>query len=461
MNLRFFRQTLAAACTAACLGGGSLFWPLPEARSENPAELTLDAAVTIALAGNPLIRLSASGREAADARVSQAQAGWMPSLQFNETYTHSNNPVAVFGTLLEQGRFGSQNFQIDALNDPPSIDNFRTSVTLRQPLFDQLQTPSRVAQARIGRQQADLQSESVRQQIRFETIRAYFGILVARARKTVAEDAVRMAEADRKQIQDRFEKGLIVQSDLLALEVQVADFRQQEIETGGDVVVAYAGLNTVLGLPPETPQRVIGDLSEKKFEIPAQDELLRIALDQRPDHRRAGLAVDMRKESVRERKGEYLPRVDLMASYGGSAQNLKHGSSDYTLGASLSLNIFDGGRQGRLREARAAESAAEAERHHSANQIRLEVVRACQQFISARERVGVAARAIDQAAETLRIVRNRYHVGLTTITEVLRAENALVRARLNQVMARYEHYVSYAGVLLATGRLTDVGPFSS
>ena len=102
---------------------------------------------------------------------------------------------------------------------------------------------------------------------------------------------------------------------------------------------------------------------------------------------------------------------------------------------------------------------AAAEQEHLANQIRLEVVRAYQQHVSARERLAVAGQVIDQATETHRIIQNRYREGLTTITEVLRAETALVRARLNLVAARYDHYVSYAHVLLSVGKLTDIQPF--
>jgi outer membrane protein TolC len=104
---------------------------------------------------------------------------------------------------------------------------------------------------------------------------------------------------------------------------------------------------------------------------------------------------------------------------------------------------------------------ATAERENVSNQIRLEVTRAYHQYISARDRRGVAARAITQAEEALRIVEDRYRGGLTTITEVLMAETALVRARMNLLGARYDHYVSYAHVLLATGRLVDVQPFVS
>jgi outer membrane protein TolC len=135
------------------------------------------------------------------------------------------------------------------------------------------------------------------------------------------------------------------------------------------------------------------------------------------------------------------------------------GSSDYAVGASVTVNIFDAGRKARINQARAAEAIAQAEQEQLANQISFEVVRAYQQFVSARERLLVVAQTTTQASEVLRIVRDRYREGLTTITEVLRAELALVRARTDVLTARHDHYVAYANVLLATGRLKDVRPF--
>jgi outer membrane protein TolC len=127
----------------------------------------------------------------------------------------------------------------------------------------------------------------------------------------------------------------------------------------------------------------------------------------------------------------------------------------------VTFNLFDAGRDARINQARAAESLAASQQEHLANQIRLEVVRAYQQFVSARERVKVAERVIAHATEALRIVQDRYNEGLTTITEALRAETALARAQSNLISARYDYYVGYAALLLASGQLNDVGPFVS
>ena len=154
-----------------------------------------------------------------------------------------------------------------------------------------------------------------------------------------------------------------------------------------------------------------------------------------------------------------LPRIDVFANMGVSRYNWVQGSGDYLVGASVTFNLFDAGRSSRIAQARAAATLVASEQEQLANQIRFEVVRACQLFISARERVAVAQRAINQADEALRIVQDRYNEGLTTITEVLRAQTALVRARLNLAGARYDHYVGYANVLLSSGQLNDVQPF--
>jgi outer membrane protein len=435
--------------------------PAPAVDQKEEKSLALSRAVDLALQNNPRIRATRSGREMADAQLREAQGERWPLLQFNETYTRSNNPVFVFGSLLEQGRFGPQNFDIDSLNNPDALNNFRTAVNLKWPLFDQLQSSTRVAQARIGQEQAEYQKEMVDQRVRFEVIRAYYGVLVAQERKEVAAEAVRMAEAERKRIDDLFQSGLVVQSDLLSAQVQEAEFRQHQVQAEGDVVTAYALLNTVMGLPVETPQKVSGRLEKKYFPAARAEDLIGQALKHRPDYARVASAVRSKEEGVRGAKGNYLPRVDVFSSYGISGKDLSSGSSDYAIGAGLTFDLFDLSRGAKLDKARAAHSLASAEREELASQIRLDVVQAHQSYVTAGERLKVAADSVSQAREALRIVQDRYREGLTIITEVLRSETALVRSRLNLIAARYDYYLGYARILMTSGRLTDVQPFES
>jgi outer membrane protein TolC len=377
------------------------------------------------------------------------------------SFTRSNNPVFVFGSLLEQGQFGPENFAINSLNHPDAINNLRSSLTLRFPVFDQRETTTRIASARIRQQQADQQSSLIEQQIRFEVIKSYYGLLLAQAKFRVAEDAVRTAEADVKRARDLVETGVTVQSDLLAARVQLSQFRQQEIQMRGELVTALAALNMALGLPVETQQQPSGELVDRRFTVDVVELLSSQALQNRPDYQKAVLSLRDASTHLHGARGEWLPRVDAFVSTGFSSEHLTNGSGDYAAGATVSFNVFDAGRKTRIAQASAAQSIANAEQERLANQIRFEIVRAYQQYVSARERLEVVAEVSAQASETLRIVQDRYHAGITTITELLRAETALVRARSDVLAARYDQYLSYANVLLATGQLKDAAVFGS
>ncbi|HSO75539.1 MAG TPA: TolC family protein, partial [Blastocatellia bacterium] len=220
------RTEIAAAIVllflCVLIGPGSTTVTRAQTPGPQGEALTLPQAVEIALRTNPLVRETGFGRDMAEAQLGEARAGRLPFVQFGESLTHSNNPVFAFGSLLEQGRFGPQNFELNSLNNPDALQNFRTSLIFRLPIFDQKQTMTRINQAELARKQADAQSEIVIQQIRFEVVKSYYGVLVAQSKKEVADEAVRLAEADVKRARDLFDTGLVVQSDLLASQVQVA-----------------------------------------------------------------------------------------------------------------------------------------------------------------------------------------------------------------------------------------------
>ena len=69
-------------------------------------------------------------------------------MSYTESYLRSNNPVFVFGTLLNQRRFGPENFEIDRLNNPDSLQNFQSLVRVRQTLFDARRTKHAIRAAR-------------------------------------------------------------------------------------------------------------------------------------------------------------------------------------------------------------------------------------------------------------------------------------------------------------------------
>ncbi|HSR66634.1 MAG TPA: TolC family protein [Acidobacteriota bacterium] len=421
--------------------------------------LSLEAAVDEALRLHPALQEARSLGDAAEARVEQARASRLPGLFFEETFTHSNNPVFAFGKKLEQADFSQNDFALDALNSPGALSNFRSSLELRLPVFTRWRIESGIAQAEEGLAVAEAGREWATQQVRFQVIRRYYRVLLAQAELEVAEQALQTAQGEVSRTRDRFEQGLVVASDLMAMEVQAAEFEQQRIQARGGVETARAALNLALGRPLGERPALSGSLQDRDFQAGSLQELIAAALSRRGDVRAAEGQIEISRQDIRKARGDYLPEVGLFAEFGQSSRDLSSGSSDFAVGARLTFDLLDFGRSARISEASAHREAARARRQALHDQVSLAVVRALQDFQSARQRLEVASQAVQQAEETLRIVQDRHQVGLTDVTETLRSQTALVRARSNQLGARYALYLGYARLLLESGGLHDTAVF--
>jgi outer membrane protein TolC len=91
--------------------------------------------------------------------------------------------------------------------------------------------------------------------------------------------------------------------------------------------------------------------------------------------------------------------------------------------------------------------------------VAMETITAWHRLRVARETAAVADSGAEQAGAAARIVRDRYEQGLTTITEQLRAQTALVSARFDLLAARYESLIAHTELLRAMGDLDDVQTF--
>lgn len=418
--------------------------------------LDLKTAVDKAIDSNPITKSAESRVRIADAKMREHAAGKRPSFNLSQSVVRSNNPVFVFGSLLEQGCFGPSNFAIDSLNNPNGLFNFRTQFNGQISLLDQRQTSSRVSLAEIAKRQSVLSAEAARQQLRFDVIKTYFGVILERNLVTVAVDAMKTAEANRKKTQDMVDVGMTNDADRLAAEVELANAGQRKVEANGQLITTLASLNLTIGEKPDLEHDLTGDLRERFFPVEDQAELIRLALENRPDYQRATLEIESSRVQKRSIRDQRLPRVDAFGNFGYSSPYIANGSTDYTVGLNLSYTLFDPGRKARTEQAVETEVLAELERDNLANQIRLDVIRALQAFKTSEAKIRVSIKSIDQAEEALRIIDDRYKFGLTTFTEVLRGNSALVRAKQDLITSRYEYYVNFARLLLATGRLDDV-----
>ena len=422
-------------------------------------ELTLRQATGEALHKNPGLRMAAARQNAAAGGLAEARSYWLPRIDVSETAMRSNNPVFVFGSLLEQGRFGPANFDPRFLNNPDPLRNYRLGLNVRFTVFDQLRRFDSMRQASNSVAQAKAGTDETQQATRLDVLAKFYGLLVEEARRDVAVEAVRSAEADASAMREKLRQGLLVESDALSAEVQLASFRQQQIEAEGGVRVARAALNTTIGRDALAETSARGELPKAIREEAPLEELFRRGLAARGELHAAKLGTDNARLRLQMARGSLLPRLDTFASWGASGPSIGDRNSDHAIGAIVSFDVFDGSKFARIAQARAGAEEANAAQSAARDKVSMEIIGAYERVRSARERIHVAEIAAEQAASAARIVRDRYEQGLTTITEQLRAQTALVTARLNLLSARYDYVIGSADLARSTGGLHDVDLF--
>ncbi|MGA8151462.1 MAG: TolC family protein [Terriglobales bacterium] len=450
----FFKVVLSAATLLSCVSALAQ-------RETQSSSLTVQQAVTIALEKNPLRKAAIADTKAASAGVRVARSFLMPHLGFSETATRGDDPVYVFGSKLRQQRFTSVDFALNKLNMPLPFGNFSTRFGGNWTLFDSFATWHGVNHAKQMNEAVGHQLDRTDQEIVFRVVSSYYDVLLAAKELEVAEQSAKTANSIMDRSQARFDSGLTVESDLLTAKVRMAARQQELIRARNTLDVARAQLNTAMGVSLESPFQISEVLAERTLPAPELGEVEKQALVTRPDLKRIASEEEAQRQSVSIAKSSFGPRVNAFATWEMDNPTFVAGGggNNWLGGIEVQFDIFQGGaKRAELSRQRALEEKVVAMKQAAGDAVRLEVRRAYYETDANRQQIEVARAAIAQAQESLRINQDRYDSGLTTITDLLGAEDAARRSQTDYWEAVYHFQTSYANLQLASGSLNPQSP---
>jgi outer membrane protein TolC len=416
--------------------------------------LTLEDAIKRAQGETADARALASAIGEANARIDRAQSGFWPRVDVTETVQRGNQPVFVFSSLLSQRRFTSANFAIPALNHPDPVTNTRTAVALEQPVFDAGLTRLSVQAAKLDRELAMATRDAADQDLAFRAAQAFVRVLQLEATVRATDAAVAAAESDRQRARARRDVGLVTEADGLAVDVHLADMRQRQIATTGDLVVARMQLAESVGLPLTASVVPVKPVSPLASTDGDGEALVQEALTTHPGLRLANLQVQRADNGRRTARAGFLPTVGVQGGWEFNGATLGAQQSSWVIGAEVRVNVFRGfADSARMAEAGHAQVRATAERERVAQRIEVDVRAALAQLAAARAREEAGRTALTQARESQRIIRDRYESGLATVTDVLRAAEAMLDAESRATSAEMAVILQTVALDRAVGRL--------
>ncbi len=394
-------------------------------------------------------------REAAAARLSQAKGFRLPSVTLEENWIDTDSPAEAFALTMNQERFSFNDFVTGDPNDPDRMSTAITRLEIMLPIYTGGEIGGRVDQATLAADAAARQAQWAGHQAALAAAEAFamldqakeFAALLERARETVRAH-VDMARA-------YVDQGMVVRSEFLRAEVELARVDDMLAEARGNVRVAQANLafrmNADQGVPFEPePLPAPAPLAEGL-------EAFLASADGRADLAAARLLLHAAELEERVKRSAFLPKVGVVAR-GDLVDDVlfgAHGEST-TIMARASINLLAGGSDKAARTAARWEARAGAEDvARFAEGVRLEVRQAYEAAMTARARHATAARALDAAREAERITSERFKTGVVKMIDVLDAATARREAETRELVARVEAHTAALRLAVKAGRAPE------
>ncbi len=411
------------------------------------APWTAADAVATALRENPDAALARQRIAAAEAMIEQANAAWLPQLSVSGRYTETNSPMMAFGSILNQRAF---NFGLD-FNQPGRIDNLNLAGTVGYNLYSGGRATAGRAAARAGARAAEEDLRAAHQQLAAEAIKALLNLRKAREAVSAIEAGVRAYEAALANARLRFDAGQVLKADLLSLEVQLAQTREQLTSARHGAALAERAFLFVLGRDAQSsgPVEVAAeDASLAALTVPAAANSV-----DRPELAGLRQRLAAAEKMVAVARGARRPTVNAFASYQyDQGWKLDRHADSWLAGVSVDLNVFDGGQtSGKIRQAEAELAQVKEMLRKAELGFALEAEQARLAYDSARERLAVSAQTVAQAEESAALTRARFEKGALLAADLIGVEGRLIEARMRRTIAEADERIALAELHRALG----------
>jgi outer membrane protein len=369
-------------------------------------------------------------------------SGLLPSLNASTSLsrTNSNNPFSG------DDSYKSRNF----------------SVSLSQPLFN-LPNWHTVSSSEQNTLRAQTIYLTAQQNLILNVASAYFNVL--REQENLRSDRSQEAAVKRQyeQAKEQFDVGLIAITDVHEGKASYDASQTSRIRSEGNLTIAFENLSRITGDYATTLHTLNADFPIQLDSNTSVEQWVESATANNLDIKIASYALKALEKSLKAKKAQHLPTLDLNASYsdtkfGNYAPGSEHTeSSDIAL--TLKIPLYSGGatqagvKQTRHQVEQARHELTSAERQASIGtrteyinlKTNIQTVESLQQNITSRE-------------SALEATREGYKVGTRNIVEVLDAERNYFTALRDYANARFDFVESSLRIKRVAGtlNLTDL-----
>jgi TolC family type I secretion outer membrane protein len=369
------------------------------ASAAEPA-LSWPDAVREAAARNGELKAARDNFEAAQARRRSAASGFYPQLSADVGVTDSSGSATTNSTL------------------------YSASLNLTQNLFSGFLDKGRVEQALARERIARADLMAARAKLSRDLKTAYAGLLYAQDNVVLAENTLKRLEDNLRLVQLRYEGGRENKGSFLLTRATVAQARLERLQARQSLATAQTQLLRTLGREAGEGVQVGGEVPPV---LPMASPDFNALTASTPALIRARAQEEAAQAEVRLAQSGHYPTLDLTGSVGREGADWTPDKDRRTVGVTLRIPLFSGGRD--YHEVRASASnlaASAATREDAERQERVRLRQAHAALVEAIEREKVDREFVEAAKIRADIARSKYNNGLMSFEDWDRIENDLI-----------------------------------
>jgi outer membrane protein TolC len=480
------------------------------ADSPAPRPLSLDEAIRLAARESEVLQIARAGVSRAAGQQKQARSLYLPQLNGNVSYARTlrsqfsalansapadtstaPKPQALCAPFVapnaSQAERDAALAQAQTCAAAQGIDfskvgfgapnQYTFGLSFSQSVFSGGRNAGQNSAATAGRRSAEVEVTSQRAQLALDVTQAYFDAVLADRLVAIADTTLAQTEELLRQTTLSRKVGNTSEFELLRATVTRDNQRPIVIQRRGDRDIAYLRLKQLLDIPLEQPLELTTPIDEPatisrviaqnagvtvtdSTAFVAADSVVALALPdtttaERAPVRESAEAVRAQEGLLKVARADRLPTLSITSNYQrlffpqNFLPSLNQYSENWTIGGTLGLSLFSGGRvTGQIEVAQANLDEARARLEQSRELAALDTRVALNQLTQAQAAFDASRGTAEQARRAYAIDQIRYREGISTQTDLTQSRLLLEQAEANRAQSARDLAVARARIAL-------------
>ena len=454
--------------------------------------LSLQQAVGLAKGHDPRIKQYAEKLEQRKSAQHESWGNFLPSLQFEGTDNHFDNPLEMdlnpikdvivniqaknmveltnIGSVLagtgplssgtRASLFASNSAAL--YNQIPSFieelkrqDNKYLTLTMVQPLFLGGKLFAAKNAATEEYEAAAIEAKRIEDEVTKETSEAYLGCVFLNEVIHTRESVLQAVQKHRDRADKLYTEGMIPKYQLLRAQVAVAEAEQNLTDDRVKLDVALTVLKEYTGIPITDSVTLTDRLVFHRSDFTLAD-LEEKAMTDQPFIKYIDKKAEIANANYKANLSNFMPSVFAFGKYEMLPEYLSALEPRWVVGVKFQYNLFNGFKDYmKLQSANHLESEVQFLKKDTEQKITIWLQKSYQQMTAAKSRYNKLEANVDLANENLRAAEKRFEAGSGITLEVIDATVLLEKTTVDRSTALYDYHKNVLDMLAAAGHTSQ------